>query len=327
MAAQPEDRTPKLVAARVVPSGAAESEERAAQPREPRVERVLARLAGRQHGVVSRAQLLAAGLTRHEIEHRLAVGALIPLHRGVYSVGHLALTALSHRQAAVLASGPGSALSFLTAAVHLELLPPGQGPIHVSKVGPRRDARPGLVLHHATSLETTCRRGIRVTTPHQTLLDLAATAGDRDLAKAMTEARVRRLVDEAALLTSAVRRPGAERLRDLLAHAPQPTRSEAENRLLALVAKAGLPRPRTNVRVRGHEVDVLWPEHRLVAEVDGYAYHGHRQAFERDRRRAAALAAAGYRVIRLTWRQLTREPEAVLVRLAQALAVSTDRVG
>ena len=281
---------------------------------------MLARLAGRQHGVVSRAQLLAAGLTRHEIEHRIAVGALLPIHRGVYAVGHTALSHRSYLQAALLASGPGSALSFLTAAVLWELLTHREGPIHITRAGPRRDGRKGIVLHRAGRIETTERCGLPVTTPHQTLLDLAATASDRDLKRATTEAQVRRLIDPATLLAGAAGRPGASRLRDLLTQDPQRTRSVAEDRLLALIAKAGLPRPLTNARVAGHEVDVLWPRERLIVEMDGYAYHGNRLAFEHDRRRDAELAAAGYRVIRVTWRQLTREPEAVLVRLAQAIA-------
>ena len=100
------------------------------------------------------------------------------------------------------------------------------------------------------------------------------------------------------------------------------TRSEAERALLALIRRAGLPRPETNVRVLGHEVDALWRTRRLVVEVDGFGVHGTRAAFERDRRRDAALVAAGHRVIRVTWRQLAQEPELLVARLAAALATS-----
>jgi very-short-patch-repair endonuclease len=99
------------------------------------------------------------------------------------------------------------------------------------------------------------------------------------------------------------------------------TRSEAERRLLELVRAARLPAPATNRRLHGHEVDFVWRPQRLVVEVDGYAFHSSRSAFERDRRRDADLIREGYRVIRLTWRQLTREPEAVVALLARALAV------
>ena len=109
-------------------------------------------------------------------------------------------------------------------------------------------------------------------------------------------------------------------LRRLLEARPTLTRSEAERRLLALVRLAGLPLPETNVRLGRHEVDVLWRENRLVVEVDGYAYHAGREAFERDRRRDADLQAAGHRVIRVTWRRIVNEPEALIATLAQALA-------
>ena len=101
-----------------------------------------------------------------------------------------------------------------------------------------------------------------------------------------------------------------------------PTRSEAERRLLRLVERARLPRPETNARLAGYEVDALWRLQRLIVEVDGYAFHGGREAFEQDRRRDADLMVAGHRVLRVTWRQLTREPEAVAARLAVTLASS-----
>ncbi|MFZ0041498.1 MAG: DUF559 domain-containing protein [Solirubrobacteraceae bacterium] len=98
------------------------------------------------------------------------------------------------------------------------------------------------------------------------------------------------------------------------------TRSKAERLLLALINEAELPRPMTNVRLHGYEVDFLWRAEKLVVEVDGHRFHGHRAAFERDRKRDQVLTAAGYRVIRVTWRQLEHEPVAVAVRIAQALA-------
>ena len=97
------------------------------------------------------------------------------------------------------------------------------------------------------------------------------------------------------------------------------TRSEAERRLKALCNAAELPPPRTNARVAGYEVDAYWPAHNLIVELDGYEYHGTRQAFERDRRKDAALVAAGYRVVRITWRRLRRESHAVAAQLAVLL--------
>lgn len=104
------------------------------------------------------------------------------------------------------------------------------------------------------------------------------------------------------------------------ADSPRLTRSEAERRFLELVRLAGLPRPAANVLVCGHEVDALWREQALVVEVDGYAFHSSRVAFERDRRRDADLHAAGLRVFRVTWRQISEEPYALVARLAQTLA-------
>jgi very-short-patch-repair endonuclease len=138
---------------------------------------------------------------------------------------------------------------------------------------------------------------------------------------------VQRLTTRAAVaetLTRGKGRAGAAALRDVLERADEPslTRSEAERRLLELVRRARLPAPTTNARAGRFEVDLLWPEHRLVVEVDGFAFHGTRAAFERDRRRDAELQALGYRVLRITWRQLTREPEAVIALIAAALSAA-----
>jgi very-short-patch-repair endonuclease len=116
-----------------------------------------------------------------------------------------------------------------------------------------------------------------------------------------------------------LRRPGAARLRAVLGSSPAHTRSKAEERFLALVGRGQLARPEVNVKVCGYEVDFFWRKERLVTEVDGFAYHSSSNHFETDRRRDADLSAAGIRVLRITWRQLVREPEAILVRLALAL--------
>jgi very-short-patch-repair endonuclease len=179
-----------------------------------------------------------------------------------------------------------------------------------------------VTLHRTTRLETTRRHGIPVTTPARTILDLAATAEAHELERALEQARLRHLVSARDLGRRSRDRPGAARLRALLEQEPTLTRSEAERRLLALLAAAQLPSPRTNVRVLGHEVDALWPRQRLVVEVDGFAFHGGRDAFEHDRARDAELHAHGYRVIRVTWRQLTGRPEILTARLGAALLAS-----
>jgi very-short-patch-repair endonuclease len=151
----------------------------------------------------------------------------------------------------------------------------------------------------------------------RTLLDLAAAA-DRHLARAAEEAQVRHLIRSEQLETATG--PGSGRLRALSGDTPTLTRSEAERRLMEIIIRAQLPRPRTNVKIHGHEVDALWPEQGLIVEVDGYAFHRTRQAFERDRRRDALMQAHGLRVIRTTWCRLSREPEAVAAQLGAALA-------
>jgi very-short-patch-repair endonuclease len=173
----------------------------------------------------------------------------------------------------------------------------------------------------------TIHHGIPVTAPGRTLLDLATVVGRRDLARAVEQAEVLDLLRGDwldPLLTRNPRHRGAKPLRAVTqaADAPAMTRSEAERRLVELVRAAGLPAPEVNRRLHGHEVDFSWPAHRLVAEVDGYAFHSSRSSFERDRRRDAHLVANGFRVIRITWRQLTSEPEAVVALLARALALA-----
>ena len=283
----------------------------------------MARIAGGQHTLITRPQLLAIGMTRGAIAHRLRIARMHLMFQGVYSVGTGVLTPLGHDLAAVLACGPGAVLSSLNAAVVWDLLGRRDGPVHVLTAGPHRRAPNGVIVHRTSDLpptDTTTRHAIPITTPTRTLLDLAAHASRRDLERALAQAEVNRLVRPDELKARAAGRRGAKTLRDLLDEPPAFTRSEAERRLLALIARAGLPRPRTNVRVAGYEVDALWPGQRLVAEVDGYAFHAHRAAFERDRLRDADLQTAGLRVLRFTWRQLTTTPEAVAIRLATALA-------
>jgi very-short-patch-repair endonuclease len=143
--------------------------------------------------------------------------------------------------------------------------------------------------------------------------------------RALERAELLRLLDMAALndvLARATGRLGAGVLRAALAHyAPEqaPARSELERRFLSLVRRAGLPRPVVNTLVAGYEVDFHWPAQRLVVETDGAATHLTRRAFERDRRRDAALQLAGQRVVRFTWRHVTGEPEAVEATLRALL--------
>jgi very-short-patch-repair endonuclease len=302
----------------------------AVEPPRPGQDWMIGTLASRQYGVVSTRQLLAAGIGSGAIASRVRRSRLHRLHRGVYAVGHTALVPLAREMAAVLAcGGAGAAISHRSAAVLWGLVPRDDGPVDVT-VARSRGRRPGLRIHRSRTLQADdvlWLQGIPTTSPERTLLDFAETAQDRELERALDEAIVQKLTTHAALVAAvrdALGRRAAPRLRALLAHSDPPalTRSEAEERLLALVRAARLEAPEVNVRVCGHLVDCLWRRRRLIVEIDGYRFHSSRSAFERDRRRDAELAAAGYQVIRMTWRRITEEPYSVVALLSQALAAA-----
>ena len=238
--------------------------------------------------------------------------------------------------AAVLACGAGARLSHGTAARVWGLDDGGPDPrIHVGVVRGHPSPGPDVCVHRLRDddPESVVRHeGLPLTTPARTLLDLAGYLAASQLERAVARARRQELViddDVARLLARHPRRRGVGRLRAIMAldGGPAFTRSEAEARLLELVRRGGLAAPRVNARVAGWEVDFVWTRARLIVEVDGYAFHASTRAFERDRERDATLMGAGYRVARVTWRQLTTTPEAVLVRLAQALAPAVTTAG
>jgi very-short-patch-repair endonuclease len=286
-------------------------------------------LAARQHGVVSRAQLVALGFSKAAIDARVKAGRLYPLYRGVYLVGHPLVPPFAREMGAVLACGDGAVVSHLSAAHLWALLPYPARHRRIDVTVPGRDSRggEGIRAHRVKRLHPrdtrTCRR-IPVTTPARTILDLAGSELPRVFEQALAEAERRKLVTRRhleAVLERNGRRAGAPLLRAALASdaAPPWTRSEAEERFLALVRSAGLPPPEVNVRLGPYEVDFLWRAERLIVEVDSFGFHSSRAAFESDRLRDAELQANGLRVVRVTWRQLAGEPEEMLGRLARAL--------
>lgn len=286
---------------------------------------IIASIAQRQHGVVSRAQLLAAGITADVVDGQLKRRQLRPLHRGVFQVGPIT-AARAREMAAHLACGPRSVVGRRSAAVLWQLLLPAEPPEPVEMVVRGRERRrPGIDVcrtSHLTSADITKLDGIPVTTVARTIVDLAGSGSARELEQALAQSLASRLTTRAkleAMLKRASGRRGTARLGAMLRGEVALTRSEAEERLLALVRKAQLPEPATNVRIAGFEVDFLWRAARLVVEVDGFAFHSDGAAFERDRQRDFALTSKGLRVVRVTWKQLVREPEVVLVRLAQSL--------
>ena len=272
------------------------------------IDEVIAALAERQHGVVARRQLVARGVGARAIDHRLKCGRLHLVHRGVYAVGHRLLSQRGRWMAAVLASGSGAVLSHRSAAALWDIRPTSRPSVEVTT--PRRlHARPGLHPHRAVlpTDEVTVLDGIPTTTPARTLLDLAAVVPSQTLERALDEAEILRLPGPHTLLDRYPRKRGAATLRTLLltSRSPTPTRTELEARFLTFLDDWGFDRPEVNTIIEGLEVDAAWRHAQLIVELDGYETHGTRAAFERDRKRDRQLAAAGWRVIRLTWRQLS----------------------
>jgi very-short-patch-repair endonuclease len=294
------------------------------------VDHELAALAATQFGVVGRSQLRALGLTDAGIARRVAAGRLHRVRRAVYAVGHTALGGHARWLAAVLACGPGAVLSHASAAALWELRPSDAARIDVTVRGPSRHRGPGLHVHRARGLraeDVATERGIPVTSPARTIIDLAATLrADRALERVLDRAEVLRLIDVRGLMAAAdahAGHRGAARLRRILAEhvsGTTVTRSELEERMLALCRERGLPRPRVNHFVAGLEVDFLFPAHAVVVEADSWTHHGSRAGFERDRERDATLALAGHRVLRFTHRQMTHEPATVAAAIRAALA-------
>ena len=287
-------------------------------------DRAVQSVARRQHGVIGSAQLTVAGLSGDAIAHRVAKGWLRRRHRGVYLVGPLE-TPFSDAMAAVLAYGDGALLSHYPAAVLWGMRPPPAPDPHITVAGRDVRSRDGIRAHSVGYLhpsDATHHHDIPTTSPARTLLDLAASAPRGELDRATDEGRVHRLVTDRSLDEQFSRYPthrGTAALREAIRKDPALTRSEAERRLLELIRAARLPEPEVNVQIGGYEVDFVWPEQQLVVEVDGYAFHSSRRSFERDRKRDAQLVGAGWRVVRVTWRQVTGEREAVAAMLARAL--------
>lgn len=291
----------------------------------------IAALAERQHGVVARRQLEGLGAGREAIELRLRARRLHRLHRGVYAVGHRALTREGRWTAAVLVCGRGAALSHRSAAMLWGIGPATSRAIEVTV--PMKSRSHGGIDRHVSTLpadEVTTSRGIPVTTVPRTLLDLAAVTTIDHVERALRESERLRLHDALSLEDLLERHPGRRgarsireclrRLRDL---PDGVTREELEARFVLFLDRHGFPRPRLNAWIdlglRRYRADCLWAAQKVVVELDGYASHGTRGGFENDRERDRRLAAAGYRCVRVTWRQLHEASAEIAVDLRALL--------
>lgn len=290
----------------------------------------VARLAGRQHGIVDGQDLEALGLDRYAVARLVGAGWLQLVHPGVHSVGHAPLSLRSRYLAAVKACGPGAALSHRSAA-DLWGLRPSSSRIEVTVGRTRRDVA-GVVVHHSRLLEAedvTVRDGIPVTTVARALLDLAGAVPAHHLAKALDRAERAGLSDLVAferVLARARGKPGARALRvSIEAWRPRYTKSELENRFAGLVERSGLPEPQLNAMVDGerreHEVDAYWPHHRLAVQVDSFAFHRTRRDIEHDAASDADLELAGKGVLRLSEDDLAVRAAVTLRRLERRLTL------
>jgi hypothetical protein len=280
-------------------------------------------LAARSHGVVTRSQLVRAGITLDEIKHRLRAGALLREHRGVYRVGHRAPSLEARYLAAVLACGPEARLRGRAAAHIFGLLKGAPPPPEVTTPLKRRVEGATIRRTRLDTRDTTTYRAIPITTVPRTLTDLAAHLSLNALARALHEAAVRFNTKPAqvdAVLQRRPRCPGAPKLRTIL-HGDAPiTLSALEKRFLDLLERQGLPLPQTNRRAGKHYVDCRWPAQQLTVELDSYRFHSSRHAWEQDRRREREAHARGDELRRYTWGDVFEQSDVMLAELHTLLA-------
>lgn len=287
------------------------------------VERILARMARGQHGLVTRAAMLDAGITRNQIQERVRSGALIRVHRGVYRVGHAAPSLRAHYLGAVLACGEGALLGG-RAAAHLMAMIRGRPPVPEVLCPTQRNVR-GVITHQVKTLSPPdgwTHEGVPCTKPARTLVDLAPRLSSEALARTAHEAGVRyrttpRQVE--GVLARWPTAPGATKLRAVVSGDAAVSLSVLESRFLKLLREAALPLPVTNKPAGSHRVDCRWPAQRLTVELDSYRFHSSRHAWERDHRREREAYARGDALRRYTYGDVFEDPRPMLAELRALL--------
>lgn len=294
------------------------------------IDRAVATLAGRQHGMIARRQLLDLGMTESMVKTRLRHGSLHRFHHGVFACGHRSITTESRWMAATLALGPHAVLSHRSAGHFWGLVPRARIAPEVTRPG-RAGKRPHLVVHQSSlpEDEVVRARGMPVTSVPRTMFDLAGMLKERQVERAWNEMEVRGYTDALSVPDLLARYPGRKGslvLSRLAGRKTLPvgiTRNDFEEAFLALIDRHGLPRPRMNAHValrgRFYEIDCFWEDERVAIELDGGEVHKTTKAFEDDRERDRILTAEGYTTTRITWHQLHDKTQEVAGDLRQIL--------
>lgn len=286
----------------------------------------VARVAAQNDGIVDHLELIALGLSRYEIRGRIERGRLHVLHRGVYAVGHRAISRRGRWIAALRAHGEGSLLARRSAAAHVGLSVIEGPRVEICRPPTGRRRRDGISVQ-AVELpveDRSVHRGLPVVAAPRLLLDLAPIVGERRLRTLVAEASHRGLLPPdrlASLLERSAGRRGvrAMRLATEGYRDTEQTRSVPEASFVLLCRRFGLPDPAVNVPVGDLEVDFLWPQHRLIVEIDGFRPHGNRDRFEGDRERAVHFRLSSYEYLPFTPRQVNGRPDWVARCVATAL--------
>jgi hypothetical protein len=294
------------------------------------IDRLIAAIAAKQLGNITRRQLLDLGLTPNDIQYRIRVGRLHPVFRGVYAVGSPARLPLQRAAAAVLACGPHAALAGSSSMTGWGFWRSWDQPFEVALIeGDRRI--PGIRIHRPRNLEARDVRsqlGIRMTTPARTLLDIAARRTDRQYKRDVNNALHSHYLTKGALVDLVSRHPhhpAAPRLTWFVTTEGGPTRSDWERMLPAFCAAQNLPAPQMAIQKAGHTPDASWPHLGIVLELDSWEYHDTRFDFETDHERDLDYHTADQLPVRLTWELMIHLPDRTGEQLRQIVALRQQR--
>jgi predicted transcriptional regulator of viral defense system len=293
------------------------------------IDAAIADVASRQHGNVTREQLVGMGLSDGGIAWRVRIGRLYRVYRGVYSVGRPPITPQEWASASVLACGPGAALSHSSAMALWGYWRQWDRPYEVTVVGDRRTN--GIRVHRSTTLrrrDMTTQLGIRVTTPAQTALDMSPRLNDSSLKRVVNNMLNSLWCSEDQFTETLARHPnapGARRIAKLLGLPGTPTRSGWEDEFPAFCRRYGLPTPVMGAPIGRYIVDALFVAERVIVELDSWPYHKGKPAFETDRERDAYMLERRFVTVRVTEERLEERPQAEADRLHRILAAHAPR--